>query len=278
MDFSFLNSIYPVMTYASRITTEKSSRNRNSFGQREVTDYELDYITWGEGTMITDGNPHPAEKGCLFFRRPGMMVEGILPYSCYFIKIKLLGCDGSPFDNDWIPDDFPTVIKFEQTSQIEALFSNLYMEHTAQNEMVLFLTRTYLMQIFAFIYKEWVSKEQFRHLGQVTRDRYISILQTAKEIETNISRHFTLEELARSCGYSPYTFCRLFKKVTGKTPINFMNSCKITHARRMLLESDKSVKEILMECGFENESHFFTLFQKIVGCRPTEYRLRGRMW
>ena len=43
----------------------------------------------------------------------------------------------------------------------------------------------------------------------------------------------------------------------------------------MLLEAEKSIKEIIIECGFENQSYFFRLFKKTVGVTPSVYAQRN---
>jgi AraC-like DNA-binding protein len=74
------------------------------------------------------------------------------------------------------------------------------------------------------------------------------------------------------------SFCRFFKKNTGKTFIEFLNEFRITHACKLLAESDFSITDICYECGYNNFSHFNSYFKKITGKSPSEYRkLLGQM-
>ena len=47
-------------------------------------------------------------------------------------------------------------------------------------------------------------------------------------------------------------------------------------AKRFLIESNKSIKEIAYECGFENDSYFYTLFKKTEGISPSAYQRKAK--
>ena len=71
---------------------------------------------------------------------------------------------------------------------------------------------------------------------------------------------------------SPNYFGDLIKKVTGKTPQEYIQTKIIDMAKEMLLGTDKTVSQIADELGFQYSQHFNRLFKKSVGLPPTEYR------
>lgn len=107
---------------------------------------------------------------------------------------------------------------------------------------------------------------------------YQKILSVKEYIDNNISLRFNLEMLVEMSGISRYFFCRIFKKIVGESPINYVNICKINTAKRLLVETEKSVKEIISECGFDNESHFYKLFKKSVGVSPAVFGYNNKIW
>lgn len=68
------------------------------------------------------------------------------------------------------------------------------------------------------------------------------------------------------------SFCRYFKKTTGKTFTQFVNEFRIVHATKLLAESASSITEICFESGFNNFSHFNKSFKKFTGKSPLKYR------
>lgn len=67
-------------------------------------------------------------------------------------------------------------------------------------------------------------------------------------------------------------FARLVKRVYGLTPSQFITQTRIQRASRLLLESDLTVAEIAIDCGFSDHSAFSRAFKNLIGLTPSEYR------
>lgn len=82
---------------------------------------------------------------------------------------------------------------------------------------------------------------------------------------------FSIEDMARHIGFSPYHMIRRFKAVCGLTPHQFQIQCRVRKAQK-LLEQGESVTEAAYAAGFCDQSHFDRCFQKIVRLTPGEYK------
>lgn len=82
----------------------------------------------------------------------------------------------------------------------------------------------------------------------------------------------SIEEYAKMCGLSCGGFRRLFKQYMGKSPRRHIIDNKISAAKRLLEESNLSVREISEILGFENTSYFCRLFKERVEVTPSEFR------
>lgn len=82
---------------------------------------------------------------------------------------------------------------------------------------------------------------------------------------------FSIENMARHIGMSPYHMIRQFKAVCGLTPHQFQIQCRVRKAQK-LLEQGESVTEAAYATGFCDQSHFDRCFQKIVRLTPNEYK------
>ena len=101
-------------------------------------------------------------------------------------------------------------------------------------------------------------------------------------IYDHISQHYHqqifLEEAASLSGLTRNAFCRFFKKVTGKTFIQFLNEYRITNARELMYSRRISISEVMVRCGFNELSYFSRQFKRITGYTPTRYRASVRAW
>jgi AraC-like DNA-binding protein len=86
----------------------------------------------------------------------------------------------------------------------------------------------------------------------------------------------SLVDVARTVHMSRATFCRHFRRLTGKTFIEFLNDVRLDHARRLLVEGALNVGQVAGEVGFSNLSHFNRLFRKRMGQTPTLYAQANR--
>lgn len=79
-------------------------------------------------------------------------------------------------------------------------------------------------------------------------------------------------DMARQAGLSGPAFSRLFRRATGMTFVSFMRRLRVSHACRMLAETDASIAEISCAAGFANLSNFNRRFLEICRTTPRRYR------
>ncbi|MCQ2438067.1 MAG: AraC family transcriptional regulator, partial [Clostridia bacterium] len=80
-------------------------------------------------------------------------------------------------------------------------------------------------------------------------------------IEQNYSSHISLETLARLTGLSAKYFCRCFKAVTHRSPIDYLNHYRVECAGYCLSTTDMTVAEVAQSCGFNDSSFFIKQFK-----------------
>lgn len=91
-------------------------------------------------------------------------------------------------------------------------------------------------------------------------------------IEENYHRDISLDDVSRKVDISPYYFSKLFKEETGENFIEYLTNIRIEKAKKLLLHSDLSIKNICLDTGYSDPNYFSRLFKKQVGLTPTEYR------
>jgi len=99
-----------------------------------------------------------------------------------------------------------------------------------------------------------------------------AILQVQEFIEENYTNKNTVEELADKFGIGRRSFERRFKKATNNTVVEYMQRVKIEAAKRSFESTLKNINEVMYEVGYTDAKAFRTLFRKITGLTPIEYR------
>ncbi|MCU1759794.1 helix-turn-helix domain-containing protein [Pseudomonas sp. 14P_8.1_Bac3] len=91
-------------------------------------------------------------------------------------------------------------------------------------------------------------------------------------MENTLDEEFRLSELAHEIGLSEYHFSRLFKRATGHSPSQYFIKLRMTRAKQLLAETDRSIIDIGMDVGYSSASHFSQVFKREVGVTPSHYR------
>jgi transcriptional regulator GlxA family with amidase domain len=98
------------------------------------------------------------------------------------------------------------------------------------------------------------------------------IKQAQEFIEKNVTERISVEELAVQFAIGKRHFIRRFKKATNNTPIEYIQRVKIEAAKKQLENSRKNVNEVMYDVGYSDVKAFRTVFKKITGLSPIEYR------
>ena len=98
------------------------------------------------------------------------------------------------------------------------------------------------------------------------------IRRSVELMHTQLDQDLTLKELAAASYLSPFHFARLFKKLTGASPHNYLAGIRAARAQLLLAETDLSVTEIGTRVGYLSGSHFTKAFRLATGATPREFR------
>lgn len=98
--------------------------------------------------------------------------------------------------------------------------------------------------------------------------------QIVEEIRREPGRAYPVDELARRTALSPTGLLQRFKRFTGFPPHAFILSCRIEKAKQELEKGDAPITKIADNLGFPSAQHFATIFKRIVGVSPSDWRVR----
>lgn len=95
-------------------------------------------------------------------------------------------------------------------------------------------------------------------------------------IHANYSEPLTVGQIAAFAHISQREAFRCFQQVLGTTPTLYLLHHRINNAARMLVETDLSVTDISMACGFSSPGYMWKVFRDINGVSPRAFRKSGR--
>ena len=88
----------------------------------------------------------------------------------------------------------------------------------------------------------------------------------------NMEKRVSLADMAVYTGYSPGHFSALFRRQTGRSPVEYFNGMKMEEACRMLRDTDMHINQICHKVGIDDCYYFARLFSRTVGMSPSKYR------
>ncbi len=91
-------------------------------------------------------------------------------------------------------------------------------------------------------------------------------------MNSHFSDKITVEDLAGLSNLSANHFAKIFKAVTGETPIDFLKLLRLKKARNMLINNTDNITEIALKCGFNTSSYFSSCFIEKYRMTPTAFR------
>lgn len=97
-----------------------------------------------------------------------------------------------------------------------------------------------------------------------------------KYVQKHFKDEINLSIISNIANLTPQSFCRLFKKRTGKSFVEYLNEVRIAFACKYLLDTDWSISEVAYNCGYKTVSNFNKLFRNITGRSPKVYRENAR--
>lgn len=224
---------------------------------------EIELCTEGEGEVLLDGKSYPFCAGDVIIVNSGVLHHtgsgARVVYTCLIPRLDL--CRTVGLD--------PTRLCFEplvRDGELAELITSLA-QAEADGRTLLFRCEL-LLRILLHIQRKYALPDEKR---VETRPHMQSVREAIALIRRDFSKKITLDAIAKSVYIDKYTLCREFKRATGQTVIEYVNSYRIQNAAQ-LISGGYTVSEAARACGFENMSFFTRTFKKYMGCLPSGYR------
>lgn len=241
---------------------------RRSFPNHFHEYYVIGFIENGKRTLSCKNNEYNIRKGDIIVFNPGdnhcckQVDKNFLDYICFHI---------------------PKNIMFDLTEKVTG-FRELpfFSQNVIYNEELIFYFRSLFRMITGNIdvfskqkmFLDFISILIFQYVKSfktnVISSQY-EIQKVCEFIRTHLGEKIYLRELSFYSGFSKSKLLRMFTKEKGITPYRYLESIRISEAKRLLKNGLYSV-DVATQTGFSDQSHFINNFTKFLGFTPNAYR------
>ena len=233
--------------------------------------YEMELVISGSGSQILNGENFKLEKGDVFLLRPldfhKIHSDGI-EFVCLNINPSIVP--------KWIISKLNSMkqavvchLSDEDYDNFICLINVLNKEINEKSNDLYLIKTTTVSLIFSLFLKQ--------NKGNILDDDIVLRVIYYLQKDYRFTKKVSLDEIANYLGYSKYYTSTKFHKKYGMTIQDFIINLKIEYSKKLLVESNYSITEIIMESGFSSLSNFYAIFRKIVGCTPLEFKKRHRL-
>lgn len=272
--------MFPLYVYSDRHINSKSSLYYHWHDEIEII-----YVEKGEFTLNIDMTPITVKEGeCYFINSESLhSAYGVKDYDslhhAIVFDLNILSSSiydycQSKFIDPLINKQylFPLCLNNEAESDIKIISQvkeiiSAYKEKGAGWELFI---KSLLLKIIYYMayYNKFIVQKNL-----VSRDNYkiLLIKKTINYIHLNYGSKIYIEDLAREINMNTQYFCRFFKSLTGKTPIDYINYYRIEQAAKILKTEDKKILDVCLQVGFENFSYFIKKFKEYKKCTPSRF-------
>ncbi len=246
---------------------------------RTIKHHSFWLIVKGRGHFTINGTRYPAEPGKLFFFQPGMIVkretEHEHPLEYCFVRFHYMAVYEEK--EQWVtgpqeeyPFPFGGMYSVHNVPQLLGLMDQLVTLWKRRGHMNAMRRNITLHEFFLALLTDLRAQK-------IAGDTTAAIELTQDYMISHYKDPLTLEQLAQIAGLSVSHYSRLFKKVIGYSPIDYLNHLRMDRAKELLVLSDYRLKAIAGSVGFTDEFYFSRLFKKLVGVPPREYAKKHRL-
>lgn len=234
-------------------------------------EYELYYMLDGNTTYFIGNEIYSVEKGNFVFIPKGIP-HNTDSQNCRYNERILLSFSGDIFEGKAKPLleqlKMSRIIFVPDTHlpQLEEILFKLEAEYAQEEKEKSILLDIYILELLTLLCRYRCEKKA--HIQE--SDKIIFII--SDYIRNHFEQDITLEQICKTFAISEGYLSRKFKAVSGIGLNQYITYVRISHAEKLLTETDLSVTEIAEKCGFNGSNYFSSVFKKMKGMTPLMYK------
>lgn len=260
---------FPYLSGAGLYRSELSEyRNLKQSPLRNVTEYEIELFCDDYRYGIVDGVQVPYRRGTVLIAKPGNRRCSRFHFSCYYLHVTVRDPELRA-----ALDALPVSLTVSDEDAYIDLFRRISAQFPEPDDCAPLEMTGLLMLLIARLTRENSEKPSGGQALLQVRQDVIGAARTV--MSERYAEELSLHKLAAEVHLNPTYFHRIFTAACGMTPLAYLTGVRISHAKFLLRNTDRSVTEIAGQCGFSSYNYFCTVFRKATGHTPSAFRNRA---
>ncbi|WP_080777589.1 helix-turn-helix domain-containing protein [Chryseobacterium phocaeense] len=244
--------------------------------------YDIKILFISEGYELTiDFNHYKVSRPSLFFltsqhlkiekgKEESMLLYYNRDFYCIQIHDKEVACDGLLFHNVF---EIPFVeLDDLETSEIKNLFHHIKDELVWKDSSAEEMMRTYVKQIIIRATRNWKKQHLSNGIIKIPGSELDVFRDFSRYLEIHFRKKHNVAEYAELLHLAPKTLTHKFKSLNLESPNQLIINRILLEAKRLLFYTDKPVKEIAYDLGYEDPAYFNRLFTNKTGSTPSNFK------
>lgn len=249
--------------------------------QMATDHYDISYIITGDRKAITPLKSYNYHTGDIAMGEPYLyhrtMSESGEPYKNYLIKFTPDFIE--PFIKHIGKNIFDELIKqrichFTEPirKKVEIMFEEMLQEYNKNKCYKEIILQGMLNRLLAFIYENKLDSYAANNKSPLTKP----VMDAVYYIDKNYNKKITIRKLSEKTHFSDSHFSKMFSRQLGVSVTEYISNVRIGYAKRLLIQSDKSVMEIALDIGYCDGDYLSAKFKNKTGMTPMEFRRKNR--
>lgn len=231
--------------------------------------YQLAVCTGGNGEFVCTGSRHSIRRGDVFIFVPRVPHEYYPLNSEWSIHFFTFNGEGVHGIMKYMNIESCAVYSMDE-DELNIFIKKMDRLHEAFKTEAGFTSSVLMMDILSETHKQKMKKPDEGQFSEEMHERIVT--PVIRYMRETYKENISLDDMCDVAEVSKSYLCRIFKKKTGMSPVQYLMNIRVEEAKKLLVSTDMRIKRITNEVGFNDISYFCAVFREKVGITPDEYR------
>ena len=239
------------------------------------------YVVSGHCMFEVDGKEYLVKKDDVIIINPGVSHHSI-PIEGTDCVIFYLGIDElyiKGYPKNFIPINSTIISIRKYIHELYNCYHNIVSVQEKKETLCALMAKELSLQFLVILLKE-LSPQATNNLSDYfhleTYDKATIAQTITNYFHENYMKKISIEEIAKSTYLSTTYITKIYKEITGDTPINYLINLRMEKAREILSEGHFSIQTVAKRVGYDDPYYFSKLFKKKFGYSPSTFKSQAR--
>ncbi len=247
-------------------------------------EFMIFYIEKGEALIHCNSQPFPVGAGDLIVINSNEvhylenlcshLVEYYLLINFSFLLSRQEDLCQTKYIAPLLQQHFRFQNQIKNDNEFLSLVLELIREYEQQDSGYELLIKAGIYRILVLLMRRYLTVVSYKKGDEHRNNTMDQLRPVLQYVDQHYAQKLTLTELAAMANMNRHYFCRLFKSITGKPPIEYINHLRLNEAMKLLGRGHLNISEIALAVGFNDSNYFSRLFKKYKNCPPTHIQKR----